>query len=116
MAVRSVGTYVDNNGSPLDETDLVFIDPPGTGYGREFTAGAVRHFSSVRDDAKVMADFMARWLEQHGRRGSPKLIAAESYGGIRLGLVAAELGRRNAADTVRRLFADLPQHIGRRRR
>ncbi len=94
MAVRSVGTYVDNNGSPLDETDLVFIDPPGTGYGREFTAGAVRHFSSVRDDAKVMADFMARWLEQHGRRGSPKLIAAESYGGIRLGLVAAELGRR----------------------
>ncbi len=93
MAVRSVGTYVDNNGSPLDETDLVFIDRPAPA-----TDANLRRVRCGTSPLSAMMrkswDFMARWLEQHRRRGSPKLIAAESYGGIRLGLVAAELGRR----------------------
>ena len=75
---------VDNADTWLDQTDLVFIDPPGTGYSR-ITGGddARRQFLSVDGDIDTLAIVMRRWLEANGRLLSPKFIVGESYGGFR---------------------------------
>ncbi|MFO1110988.1 MAG: peptidase S10 [Bradyrhizobium sp.] len=69
----------------LDFTDLVFIDPVGTGYSRFVASGedVRRHFYSVDGDVDVMALVIRRWLEKYDRLLSPKYVAGESYGGIR---------------------------------
>ena len=69
----------------LDFTDLVFIDPPGTGYSRIFGKddAARRHFWSVDGDIDVLAESIRRWLDHADRIVSPKYIVGESYGGFR---------------------------------
>lgn len=69
----------------LDFTDLVFIDPPGTGYSRILGKGdAARHrLWSVNGDIDVLAEAVRRWLDHAGRIVSPKYILGESYGGFR---------------------------------
>jgi carboxypeptidase C (cathepsin A) len=69
----------------LDFTDLVFIDPVGTGYSRFVAAGddVRKKFYSVDGDADSIAVTIRRWLEKSGRLLSPKFVAGESYGGIR---------------------------------
>lgn len=77
----------------LDFTDLVFIDPPGTGYSRIAASGdeARRRFWSVDGDAEALAVFIRKWVEQTGRQDSVKFIAGESYGGFRAPKVARKL-------------------------
>jgi carboxypeptidase C (cathepsin A) len=69
----------------LDFTDLVYIDPVGTGYSRFVASGedARKKFYSVDGDVASVAVTIRRWLEKHDRLLSPKYIAGESYGGIR---------------------------------
>ncbi|MBR0826995.1 peptidase S10 [Bradyrhizobium manausense] len=69
----------------LDFTDLVFIDPVGTGYSRFVTGGeeARKRFYSVDGDVAALGLVIRRWLEKHERLASPKFVAGESYGGIR---------------------------------
>ncbi len=69
----------------LDFTDLVFIDPVGTGYSRFIATGddVRKRFYSVDGDVNVLALVIRRWLEKHDRLVSPKYVAGESYGGIR---------------------------------
>jgi carboxypeptidase C (cathepsin A) len=69
----------------LDFTDLVFIDPVGTGYSRLISTGddVRRRFFSVDGDVNSIALVIRRWLEKHDRLLSPKFVAGESYGGIR---------------------------------
>jgi len=69
----------------LDFTDLVYIDPVGTGYSRFVASGdeVRRKLLSVDGDVSSIALVIRRWLEKHGRLPSPKFIAGESYGGIR---------------------------------
>jgi carboxypeptidase C (cathepsin A) len=69
----------------LDFTDLVYIDPVGTGYSRFVATGddVRRRFFSVDGDVAALAVVIRRWLEKHDRLLSPKYIAGESYGGIR---------------------------------
>lgn len=69
----------------LDFTDLVFIDPPGTGYSRILTtdAEARRTLWSVSGDIDVLAEAIRRWLDHSARNVSPKYILGESYGGFR---------------------------------
>jgi carboxypeptidase C (cathepsin A) len=69
----------------LGFTDLVFIDPPGTGYSHIITtdAEARRHLWSVGGDVDVLAETVRRWLDRNGRNVSPKYILGESYGGFR---------------------------------
>jgi carboxypeptidase C (cathepsin A) len=76
---------IPNADTWLDFTDLVFIDPVGTGYSRfvSQTGDARKQFYSVEGDADAMAVTIRRWLEQSNRITSPKFILAESYGGIR---------------------------------
>jgi carboxypeptidase C (cathepsin A) len=69
----------------LDFTDLVFIDPVGTGYSRFVATGddVRKKFFSVDGDVNSIALTIRRWLEKSDRLLSPKFIATESYGGIR---------------------------------
>ncbi|WP_047308256.1 S10 family peptidase [Rhodopseudomonas palustris] len=69
----------------LDFTDLVFIDPVGTGYSRFAASGdeVRKQFYSVDGDISAIALAIRRWLEKNDRLTSPKYIAGESYGGIR---------------------------------
>jgi carboxypeptidase C (cathepsin A) len=69
----------------LDFTDLVFIDPVGTGYSRFVATGedVRKRFYSVDGDVNSIALVIRRWLEKHDRLLSPKFVAGESYGGIR---------------------------------
>jgi len=76
---------VPNAETWLDFTDLVFIDPVGTGYSRFVAQGddVRKRFFSVDGDVSAIALVIRRWLEKHDRLLSPKYVTGESYGGIR---------------------------------
>jgi carboxypeptidase C (cathepsin A) len=69
----------------LDFSDLVFIDPVGTGYSRFVATGEEvrKRFFSINGDVNALALVIRRWLEKSDRLLSPKYVAGESYGGIR---------------------------------
>jgi carboxypeptidase C (cathepsin A) len=69
----------------LDFTDLVFIDPVGTGYSRFVATGddVRKRFFSVDGDVSSLALVIRRWLEKYDRLLSSKFVVGESYGGIR---------------------------------
>jgi carboxypeptidase C (cathepsin A) len=93
IAPTSPSTLVSNQETWLDFTDLVFVDPVGTGYSRFInTSDEVRkQFWSVDGDIDVLATFMRKWIEKNGRQASKKFIAGESYGGFRAPKLAAKL-------------------------
>ncbi|MCC8979452.1 S10 family peptidase [Bradyrhizobium acaciae] len=85
-AVSSASPELQPNADTwLDFTDLVFIDPVGTGYSRFVTTSedARKRFFSVDGDANSVALVIRRWLEKYDRLTSPKYVTGESYGGIR---------------------------------
>jgi carboxypeptidase C (cathepsin A) len=84
---------VDNADTWLDFTDLVFIDPPGTGYSRILAKGEEprHHFYSVEGDIDSLAVVIRKWLAENKRLESPKFIVGESYGGFRAPKVARRL-------------------------
>jgi carboxypeptidase C (cathepsin A) len=84
---------VPNAETWLDFTDLVFIDPAGTGYSRVGGKDkAVRDkLWSVQGDIASIALFIKRWLEANGRLESPKVFLGESYGGFRAPRMAQTL-------------------------
>lgn len=83
----------------LPFTDLVFIDPPGTGYSRLLSANDAvrRRIWSSNGEIPVLAGVMRRWLEANGRLASPKLLVGESYGGFRGPRLARALVDQGAA-------------------
>jgi len=72
-----------NPKSLLDVTDMVFIDPVGTGYSKVAGVGKGKDFWGVTEDAKSLAQFIRIWLTKHDRWNSPKFIGGESYGTTR---------------------------------
>jgi carboxypeptidase C (cathepsin A) len=81
---------VPNAETWLDFTDLVFIDPPDTGYSRTLNKDAAKSFFSVKGDIDALAVVIRKWLAENHRLESPKFIVGESYGGFR----APKLARR----------------------
>lgn len=79
-----------NDATWLDFTDLVFIDPVGTGYSRAAGDDAKRYWN-VDADASVLSSAIARYLRQNDRMASPKFYVGESYGGFRGPLIASKL-------------------------
>ena len=71
---------IDNADSLLDVSDEVFIDMPGTGFGRLAGKDAGKAFWGVDQDAEAFARFIARFLVKYGRWNSPKFLFGESYG------------------------------------
>jgi carboxypeptidase C (cathepsin A) len=82
---------VDNPDSLLDVTDLVFIDPPGTGFSYLIGKTDPKDFYGVTADAKAVAQVIRRWLNDNGRWASPKYLGGESYGTTRSAAVVNEL-------------------------
>jgi carboxypeptidase C (cathepsin A) len=80
----------------LDFTDLVFIDPVGTGYSRFVASGedVRKRFYSIDGDVNSIALVIRRWLERHDRLLSPKFVGGESYGGIRGPKIVSNLQTR----------------------
>jgi carboxypeptidase C (cathepsin A) len=80
--------WVDNESTWLDVTDLVCIDPVGTGFSQAAPGVDANKFYEVRQDARSIAEFIRLYVTANHRWLSPKLIAGESYGGTRAPLVA----------------------------
>jgi len=85
LSPSSPPVLVDNAETWLDFTDLVFIDPPGTGYSKIVAPGedAKKKLWSVDGDVDALSVVIRRWLAANERLVSPKFIVGESYGGFR---------------------------------
>jgi carboxypeptidase C (cathepsin A) len=81
----------DNPDTWLPFTDLVLIDPVGTGWSRAAKPDGARGFWSVHSDAESMAKVIALYVAKNGRASSSKYILGESYGGFRAAKVARVL-------------------------
>lgn len=86
---------IDNGYTVLDVADLVFIDPPETGYSRLLKGVDPKPFRTAAGDAKAVAQFIAKWSEANARQSSPKYVLGESYGTIRAALVAEQLSKQH---------------------
>lgn len=84
---------VDNVYTVLDVADLVFFDPASTGWSRVLDGVQPEEYYTVDADAQQMAAFVARWLEENGRAGSPVYLLGESYATIRVPEAAKQLSR-----------------------
>lgn len=108
--LASPSRLVDNAESWLPFTDLVFVDPVGTGFSRVVKAprdgraqpsgepGAAkdpRAFHGVRRDLESLGELVSRWLSSNGRWASPVFVAGESYGGYRAARLVRLLGEQH---------------------
>jgi carboxypeptidase C (cathepsin A) len=86
----------DNPYTWLDMTDLVFIDPVGTGFSRsnEDAEASKKDFFSTEADIKYLSRVVYDWLTKNGRMRSPKYVMGESYGGYRAPRIANTLQTR----------------------
>jgi carboxypeptidase C (cathepsin A) len=73
----------DNPDTWLSFTDLVLIDPVGTGWSRTVKPDDGKNFWSIRSDASSMAKAIALYVAKNNRAASPKFLLGESYGGFR---------------------------------
>ena len=97
---------VENESSWLAFSDLVFVDPVGTGFsrvvepekkgdgkdgGKDDDGADPKEYFGYKRDLESLCEFMGRWLSENGRWGSPVFIAGESYGGYRVGRLVRSL-------------------------
>jgi len=82
---------VDNEYTWLDSTDLVFIDPVGTGYSRPAPGEKQEQFSGLEEDTRWVGDFIRLYTTRYQRWPSPKFLAGESYGTTRAASLSEHL-------------------------
>jgi len=82
---------VPNQYSLIDETDLVFIDAPLTGFSRLAGKGTVKDFAGVDEDVRAFDKFITRYITLNNRWNSPKFLFGESYGTPRSAALVAAL-------------------------
>jgi carboxypeptidase C (cathepsin A) len=85
---------IDNPTTWLTHSDLVFIDPVGTGFSRPAEGVKGEEFFGVQQDIDSVSDFIRLYLTRSGRWASPKFIAGESYGTTRAALLSQHLHDR----------------------
>ena len=86
---------VDNDATWLDQTDLVFIDPVGTGYSRATKPENGKKFWSVNGDIESVGEFIRLYLTRYERWGSPLFLVGESYGTTRAAGLSGYLVERS---------------------
>jgi len=82
---------VDNAYTLLDVTDLVFIDPVGTGFSRPAEGTPADAFYGVKKDVASFREFIQSYVTRFERWNSAKFIGGESYGGLRAVRLAEDL-------------------------
>jgi carboxypeptidase C (cathepsin A) len=91
-------SVVDNAYSVLDKTDLVLIDPVGTGFSHAVGEAKDKDFWGVDPDIESVSRFITQYVDDNHRWGSPKYLLGESYGTTRAaGVVDYLQTRRNMA-------------------
>jgi carboxypeptidase C (cathepsin A) len=89
---------VPNEYTWLEFTDLVFIDPIGTGYSRPAPGVDPKEFFGVQGDIQSVGEFIRLYLTRYNRWRSPKFLAGESYGTTRAAGLAGYLQDRFGID------------------
>lgn len=87
---------VENEFSILDKTDIVMVDPVGTGLSHTVCGRKIEEFLTVDKDADSVSRFIAQYLNDNHRWTSPKYMLGESFGSIRAAAVANHMMARNA--------------------
>jgi len=83
--------YEDNVNTWLDQTDLVFIDPVGTGFSRAASDELDKKFCSFKGDIESVGEFIRLYLTRYQRWTSPLFLAGESYGTTRAAALSGHL-------------------------
>lgn len=83
--------WIDNEETLLEHSDLVFIDPVGTGFSQAIAPHTNQEFWGMDEDARIERDFITRFINEYNRQSSPKYLYGESYSGIRTPIVARML-------------------------
>ncbi|MEO1287998.1 MAG: peptidase S10 [Chloroflexota bacterium] len=87
----------DNPHTWLDETDLVFIDPVGTGFSRAINSDDNKKFWSLQGDLDSVGEFIRLYLTRNSRWASPLFLAGESYGTTRAAGLSGNLVNKGIA-------------------
>ena len=88
---------IDNQQTWLDQTDLVFIDPVGTGYSRATKKEFAKKFFGVKGDIASVGEFIRLYLSRYERWTSPLFLVGESYGTTRAAGLSGYLVGRGVA-------------------
>src|SRR5256884_2221489 len=88
---------VDNEYTWLNQTDLVFIDPVGTGYSRAVRPDLASKFFGLQGDIESVGEFIRMYLTRYERWTSPLFLAGESYGTTRASALSGYLIGRGVA-------------------
>ena len=86
---------VDAPETILDVTDLVFVDPVGTGFSRALGKHEGKEFWGLKEDALSIAELIREWTTRNGRWNSPRFLLGESFGTTRAAAVAKLLESRD---------------------
>ena len=89
--------YADNAHTWLDQVDLVFIDPVGTGFSRAAKDDLDKKFWSFKGDIESVGEFIRLYLTRYRRWTSPLFLVGESYGTTRAAGLAGHLVDRGIA-------------------
>jgi carboxypeptidase C (cathepsin A) len=82
---------VDNPDTWLSETDLVFVDPVGTGFSRAIKEDLDQKFWSADGDIESVGEFIRLYLNHSNRWDAPLFLIGESYGTFRAAGLAGHL-------------------------
>src|SRR5882672_1622044 len=93
-AIAPPGKLVNNEHSLLDASDLVFIDPVGTGFSRMIEGEKVKEYHEYKRDLDSVGEFIRLWISRYGRWASPKYLIGESYGTTRASGLSGHLLER----------------------
>ncbi|MFG1691629.1 S10 family peptidase [Gemmatimonadota bacterium] len=88
-------TLEDNQYTLLDKTDIVMIDPVGTGFSRPLGDTPGSDFWGLDEDAASLTQFIRRILSKYERWNSPRYLLGESYGTTRSAVLSRHLQRAN---------------------
>lgn len=88
---------IENAETWLDQTDLVFIDPVGTGYSRAAKPELVAKYLTMKGDIESVGEFIRLYLTRYERWSSPLFLGGESYGTTRAAGLAGHLCERGIA-------------------
>lgn len=97
---------VNNIHSLIQNTDLVFIDPPGTGFSEAILPKTNKDFWGAKPDVLLFRDFIKHYNQVHSRQKDPTYIYGESYGGPRTAMLSLAL--ENAGVNLAGIVAQSP--------